>query len=112
MVRQGLRALISSVFHQDCHFEIFRNIRREYLTELATTENVAAQDHSEGTLISDYDPVRPAISDPVAVEAPYLGDSGANVITDPVTQLFASCFRLDLHAHAQNAPVRIRQRHR
>jgi hypothetical protein len=78
--------------HQDCHFEIFRNIRREYLTELATTENVAAQDHSEGTLISDYDPVRPAISDPVAVEAPYLGDSGANVITDPVTQQFASCF--------------------
>jgi hypothetical protein len=81
--------------HDDCHFEIFRNIRREYLTELAAAENLAAQDFSKGgTGISKYKPVRPAISDPVAGDVLYLGVSGANQLTDHDTVKFAHCFDL------------------
>jgi hypothetical protein len=78
--------------HRDCHFEIFRTVRREYLNELTDAENRAAQQDSGGPALSDFKPARLAISDPAASEAPELGAVGANVIDDPVTADVADCF--------------------
>ena len=79
--------------HRDCHFEIFRTVRREYLNELTDAENRAArQDSSNVPVLSDFKPVRLAISDPAASGGLELGAAGANVITDPATADIADCF--------------------
>jgi hypothetical protein len=78
--------------HRDCHFAIFSAIRREYLMELADAEKRTMQDDSDsGPAISDFKPVRPAISDPVASGGPQLGAVGANLITQELTARFADC---------------------
>jgi hypothetical protein len=74
--------------HADCHFAIFRAIRREYLLELAEAETTGVP----------FEPVRQAISNPAASVGPQFGAVGANLITDALTSDVADCFD-SIYAH-------------
>lgn len=66
--------------HQDCHFSIFREVRRQYLLELADAERSAVP----------FEPVRPSISNPTP--GPDVGALGAQPISDSRTANVADCF--------------------
>lgn len=66
----------------DCHFGIFRNIRRQYLLELAQAETTGVA----------FEPVRMSISNPTPSVAPHLTTHGANLILDQNTAEAADCF--------------------
>lgn len=74
--------------HADSHFMTFRNVRREYLLELADAERSGVA----------FEPVRPAISNPAASVGPQFAASGANLITDLLTSDVADCFD-SIYAH-------------
>jgi Ferritin-like len=67
---------------EDCHFGLFRAIRRNYLLELAAAEQSG----------ETFAPVRMSISNPVADAALHLGVGAANLITDERTREVADCF--------------------
>lgn len=66
----------------DCHFGIFRNIRQQYLLELAEAEKAGIA----------FEPVRQCISNPTPSVAPHLTVHGANLILDQGTAEAADCF--------------------
>jgi hypothetical protein len=67
---------------EDCHFGIFRDIRKSYLTALAEAVNTDTV----------FEPVRPSISNPVAKPALHLSAGAANPISEPWTAEAADCF--------------------
>jgi hypothetical protein len=78
--------------HADCHFAIFREIRRQYLMELAQAEPAETEGIQVALTDPAYRPVRPAIANPVAGDRPELGAVGANPITDELTMQVAGLF--------------------
>jgi hypothetical protein len=66
----------------DCHFGLFKAIRKNYLIELASSEGNG----------EPFAPVRLSISNPVAGASLQLGAHGANPITDTRTSEVADCF--------------------
>jgi hypothetical protein len=66
---------------RDCHYGIFRDIRRQYLQELGAC---AGSD-------LPFDPVRPALANPAAASDPGRGAPGASIISDPFSARVAAC---------------------
>lgn len=68
--------------HENCHFSVFREVRRQYLLELADAERSGIP----------FEPARPSISNPTPSLAPHLAAPGANLISDLLTAEVADCF--------------------
>jgi ferritin-like protein len=66
----------------DSHFGMFRGVRATYLEELARANRESRE----------FGPVRPCISNPVAILSPVSHSVGAQVITNPSTVAVADCF--------------------
>lgn len=73
---EGIRA-----DREDCHFGIFRSIRRSYIEQMAEAEK-------DGQV---FDPVRACIANPAASDDPAVKGFRANLITDPFSASVASC---------------------
>jgi hypothetical protein len=89
--RDSALAAVDLILHQgegtaedraDCHWGVFRGIRRQYLAALEEAEK---KEH-------DFDVVRPVLSNPVAAQAVDWVGEGANVIADQRTSEVADCF--------------------
>lgn len=87
IVRQGEGL---EVDRRDCHFGVFKDVRRGFLAALNEAEK-------QGRI---FDPVRPCIANPVAEGVVEWAGSGANPITDPrsaaVAEVFDSLYGLML----------------